>query len=119
MSSTPHIGPWRTPSQGHLTPDANGDPQTDYARWRLVDEEGRQTWRYLESDEENQKWPQSIADKYHLGLPTVFDAQLAQCDLELTSNDAIGSSRTPRGQDAVRSCREWTIVLLTSTTRAW
>jgi hypothetical protein len=25
MSSTPHIGPWRTPTEGHLTPDANGD----------------------------------------------------------------------------------------------
>ncbi|KAJ5199279.1 Prenyltransferase/squalene oxidase [Penicillium cf. griseofulvum] len=70
MSSTPHIGPWRTPAEGHLTPDANGDLKTDYSRWRLVDEEGRQTWRYLESDEENQKWPQSIADKYHLGMPT-------------------------------------------------
>lgn len=71
MSSTPHIGPWRTPAEGHLTPDANGDLQTDYSRWRLVDEEGRQTWRYLESDAENKEWPQSIADKYHLGLPTV------------------------------------------------
>jgi lanosterol synthase len=73
MSSTPHIGPWRTPTEGHLTPDANGDLKTDYTRWRLVDEEGRQTWRYLESDAENNEWPQSVADKYHLGLPTVFN----------------------------------------------
>ena len=72
MSSTPHIGPWRTPAEGHLTPDDNGDLKTDYSRWRLVDEEGRQTWRYLESDVENQEWPQTIADKYHLGIPTVF-----------------------------------------------
>ncbi|KGO43305.1 Terpenoid cyclases/protein prenyltransferase alpha-alpha toroid [Penicillium expansum] len=70
MSSTPHIGPWRTPAEGHLTPDDNGDLKTDYSRWRLVDEEGRQTWRYLESDVENQEWPQTIADKYHLGIPT-------------------------------------------------
>ncbi|CAG8086924.1 unnamed protein product [Penicillium nalgiovense] len=70
MSSTSHIGPWRTPAEGHLTPDANGDLKTDYTRWRLVDEEGRQTWRYLESDVENNEWPQSVADKYHLGLPT-------------------------------------------------
>ncbi|CAG8131311.1 unnamed protein product [Penicillium olsonii] len=70
MSSTPHIGPWRTPAEGHLTSDANGDPQTDYSRWRLLDEEGRHTWRYLESDAEHEAWPQTIADKYHLGLPT-------------------------------------------------
>lgn len=66
-----HIAPWRTAAEGHLTQDANGDGKTDYSRWRLLDDRGRQTWHYLESDEENAKWPQSIADKYHLGLPTV------------------------------------------------
>jgi lanosterol synthase len=66
------IGPWRTDAQGHLTADENGDSKTDYARWRLVNEAGRQTWRYLESDEEHEDWPQSIADKYHLGMPTVI-----------------------------------------------
>lgn len=66
-----HIAPWRTAAQGHLTVDANGDPKTDYSRWRLLDDRGRQTWHYLESDEENEKWPQSIADKYFLGLPLV------------------------------------------------
>ncbi|KAE8416353.1 terpenoid cyclases/protein prenyltransferase alpha-alpha toroid [Aspergillus pseudocaelatus] len=64
------IAPWRTAAQGHLTADANGDPKTDYSRWRLLDDDGRQTWHYLESDEENAKWPQSVADKYFLGLPT-------------------------------------------------
>ncbi|KAH8430406.1 terpene cyclase/mutase family protein [Aspergillus melleus] len=64
-----HIAPWRTAAQGHLTLDANGDPKTDYSRWRLLDDRGRQTWHYLESDEENEQWPQSIADKYFLGLP--------------------------------------------------
>lgn len=67
-----HIGPWRTAAQGHLTVDDNGDAQTDYARWRLLDDRGRQTWRYLESDEENDNWPQSVAEKYFLGLPMVF-----------------------------------------------
>jgi len=47
------------------------DEKTDYTRWRLLDERGRQTWHYLSSDEEVQKWPQSVAYKYHLGLPTV------------------------------------------------
>jgi hypothetical protein len=60
------IGPW------HLTIDANGDEKTDYSRWRLLDDRGRQTWHYIESDEEDEKWPQSVADRYSLGLPTVF-----------------------------------------------
>jgi lanosterol synthase len=67
-----HIAPWQTESQGHLSPDANNDLKTDYSKWRLLDDDGRQTWHYLESDEENKKWPQSIADKYFLGLPTVI-----------------------------------------------
>ncbi|PYH98377.1 lanosterol synthase [Aspergillus ellipticus CBS 707.79] len=70
MSGPLGIGPWRTPAQGHLTRDANGDLKTDYSRWRLRDDRGRQTWHYLESDEENGQWPQSVADKYFLGLPT-------------------------------------------------
>jgi hypothetical protein len=45
--------------------------KTDYRRWRLLDERGRQTWHYLESDEELKSWPQSVADRYLLGLPTV------------------------------------------------
>jgi len=45
--------------------------RTDYTRWRLLDEAGRQTWHYLESDEEVKAWPQSIADKWHLNMPTV------------------------------------------------
>lgn len=45
--------------------------RTDYSRWRLLDERGRQTWHYLADDEAAKKWPQSTADKYFLGLPTV------------------------------------------------
>lgn len=48
------------------------DPRTDPSRWRLLDEQGRQTWHYLRSDEEIKEWPQSIADRYFLGLPTVW-----------------------------------------------
>lgn len=49
--------------------------KTDYSRWRLLDEKGRQTWHYLEDDEEVKKWPQTTADKYFLGLPTVGSDQ--------------------------------------------
>ena len=47
------------------------DEKTDIYRWRLLDERGCQTWHYLESDKEIKAWPQSIADKYFLGLPLV------------------------------------------------
>ena len=45
--------------------------RTDYTRWRMLDESGRQTWHYLVDDEDAEEWPQSIADKYFLDLPTV------------------------------------------------
>jgi lanosterol synthase len=45
--------------------------RTDYSRWRLQDDEGRQTWHYLEDDELVKDWPQTFADKYFLGLPIV------------------------------------------------
>ncbi|TAQ87209.1 hypothetical protein B7494_g4465 [Chlorociboria aeruginascens] len=44
--------------------------RTDYTRWRLLGERGRQTWHYLEDDEDAKEWPQTIADRYFLGLPT-------------------------------------------------
>lgn len=44
--------------------------KTDYSRWRLRDERGTQTWHYL-TEEQAKEWPQSTADKYHLGLSTV------------------------------------------------
>lgn len=47
------------------------DEKTDYSRWRLRADYGRHTWHYLKSEEEIKKWPQSIAEKYHLGLATV------------------------------------------------
>lgn len=45
--------------------------RTDYSRWRLLDDNGRQTWHYLEDDEDAKEWPQSTADKYFLDIPTV------------------------------------------------
>ena len=55
------------------------DEATDIERWRLLDDRGRQTWHYLESDEEVQEWPQSIADRYHLGLKLVSISGLYIC----------------------------------------
>ncbi|CAG8444507.1 1405_t:CDS:2 [Acaulospora colombiana] len=43
--------------------------RTDLTRWRLKVDHGRQTWHYLESEEEIRNYPQSIIEKYWLGLP--------------------------------------------------
>lgn len=45
---------------------------TDLSNWRLRVEEGAQTWHYLNTDEERKAWPQTVWDKYHLGLPIVI-----------------------------------------------
>lgn len=47
------------------------EEKTDLTRWRMLDENGRHTWRYLEDDEAVREWPQSYADKWYLGLETV------------------------------------------------
>ena len=44
--------------------------KTDYTLWRLKVEHGRQTWHYI-TPKEGESWPQSIPEKYHLGLETV------------------------------------------------
>ena len=49
----------------------NETQKTDLARWRLLDEHGRQTWHYLETEHQAHNWPQTTADRYHLGLPFV------------------------------------------------
>jgi hypothetical protein len=50
------------------------DKETDLERWRLLDERGRQTWHYLKTDKEVKAWPQTLADRHHLGLPLVWHA---------------------------------------------
>ncbi|KAK5113437.1 hypothetical protein LTR85_010865 [Meristemomyces frigidus] len=72
-----------TRKRGLSTQQANGtakpvervnDPKTDYTRWRLEDDRGRQTWHYLRSDDELKQWPQTTADKYHIGMNTGLPA---------------------------------------------
>lgn len=45
-------------------------PQTQPTRWRLHLNEGAHHWRYVDEDEAARR-PQSAAEKYFLGLPTV------------------------------------------------
>lgn len=47
------------------------EDKTDRSRWRMLDENGRHTWHYLEDDEALKKWPLSVADMYFLGFDTV------------------------------------------------
>lgn len=60
------------PANGATKPvESPEDSKTDYTRWRLEDDRGRQTWHFLKSDEELKQWPLTTADKYHMGLDTV------------------------------------------------
>ncbi|KAF8310084.1 terpene synthase [Clavulina sp. PMI_390] len=52
-------------------PASGREPFTDYTRWRLkADDGGRQIWHYMETDAQDEAWPQNTVDKYWLGLPT-------------------------------------------------
>lgn len=68
----------RSAAQKPLNKAPTLSKRTDYTRWRLLDERGRQTWHYLENDEDAKEWPQTTADKYFLGLPTVCTLPLLQ-----------------------------------------
>ena len=71
--SVGHAARSQRPANGNGKPrnSVKSDERTDLHRWRLLDERGRQTWHYLESDEDAAEWPQSTADRYFLGLPLV------------------------------------------------
>lgn len=47
------------------------DDRTHPHEWRLRNVRGRQTWHHLETKDEQAAWPQTTADKYHLGMDTV------------------------------------------------
>ncbi|KAM3507803.1 hypothetical protein MY11210_007006 [Beauveria gryllotalpidicola] len=59
----------RTDGSARETAKSNVEGKTDYARWRLKDDDSRHTWHYLIDDDELDKWPQSNAEKYYLNLP--------------------------------------------------
>ncbi|KAL2830617.1 terpenoid cyclases/protein prenyltransferase alpha-alpha toroid [Aspergillus cavernicola] len=59
----------------------------DRSRWRLKNDNGRHTWHYLEDDEAVRLWPQTLADKYYLGLPlNQPDLPLPQSPLDAVKN---------------------------------
>jgi hypothetical protein len=91
------------------------DLKTDHTRWRMKNDDGRQTWHYLESDEELTAWPMTSADKYYLGMDTVG------CSItNFTSQHGLtihtGRTTTFKGHDSSTSCRKWPGVLLATPT---
>ncbi len=93
------------------------DEATDIQRWRLLDERGRQTWHYLETDEEVKTWPQSTADRYHLGLPlvsTISNSSTSEGP-QLTDKDLTGPTRPSTTHDSPRLRSECPCLLLSST----
>jgi lanosterol synthase len=58
-------------ANGSIKHEDVNDLKTDHTRWRMKNVDGRQTWHYLESDEELKAWPMTSADKYYLGMDTV------------------------------------------------
>ncbi|KMP02262.1 hypothetical protein CIRG_10085 [Coccidioides immitis RMSCC 2394] len=63
-------------------PEARSDPRL----WRMRAVEGRQSWHYLD-EEEAKKWPQTLADRWYLNLPTDLpDLPKAKKPLEAVDN---------------------------------
>jgi hypothetical protein len=58
-------------SNGTVYQEYDAELKTDHSRWRMKNVDGRQTWHYLESDEQLKAWPMTAADKYYLGQDTV------------------------------------------------
>lgn len=89
--------------------------RTDHTRWRMLDEKGRQTWHYLQDDEDAKEWPQSTADKYFLGLPTVSFSP----DNIAHFSRSTGTSRFANCENPSRYCEERSRFLQEPPTSAW
>jgi hypothetical protein len=62
-----------------------GLESTDLQRWRLDSNEGVHHWKYLNEHEATQK-QQSFAERYLLGLPTVYPhPYTSDCRIQLTN----------------------------------
>jgi lanosterol synthase len=63
-------------ANGTVKQEHSVDLKTDHLRWRMKNVDGRQTWHYLESDEQLKAWPMTSADKYYLGMDTVGQSNM-------------------------------------------
>jgi len=88
------------PSQ-HSNIHADLSSRTDRTRWRLIGDKGEQRWTYLQTQEEIKAWPQSTADKYHLGMPLHLpDLPVPQTPLDSARNgvEFFEKLQLPAGQ---------------------
>ncbi|PWZ01644.1 putative lanosterol synthase [Testicularia cyperi] len=74
-----------------MAPSSSSSPPlgaTDPARWRLkVSDGGRHLWHYLRDDAQCDAWPQTVEDKYWLGLETDLpDLPKANTPIQSASN---------------------------------
>ena len=93
------------------------DKATDLERWRLLDERGCQTWHYLQSDEEVEAWPQSIADRHHLGLDLVCVYWLFRFSFPI--NLSVGPPEVCKANDALDRCPQCYIPLCQFPAATW
>ena len=96
--------------------------KTDLTRWRLRDDRGRQTWHYLEKDEELEQWPMTFADKYFLGMDTVSFIQAnTECQrfpISLYTERKVGTTNVTEAQHSHAGLRKCHRVLLEAATPA-
>jgi len=78
-------------ANGSIKHEDVNDLKTDHTRWRMKNVDGRQTWHYLESDEQLKAWPMTSADKYYLGQDTV-------CQQETLSARCLYSNNLTRAR---------------------
>ena len=98
--------------------EESADQRTDPRRWRMLDEGGRHTWHYLLSEEQAKAWPQSTADKWYLGLPTVSQTPTKRSSTAADSKIA-GTAHAGRGRDTFSFSAECHFLLLPPATPTW
>lgn len=85
---------------------------TDYSRWRLsFTEDGGHLWNYLKTDEECQQNPQTVLDKYWLGLPTVR-CMVRACVLIAHAGTGVAHSASTENTTGCRA--QWLRILQAS-----
>lgn len=94
-----------------------GHTKTDRRKWRLLDERGRQRWRYLRSEEEAQAWPIQTFENYALGLDTVCMHALPFPSGYQTLMNFVGTTRPHSCTHTLQGRGQWPQLLQPAATR--
>src|SRR5262245_7542238 len=93
-------------------PLSGSQPFTDYSKWRLlVNDGGRHTWHYMNTEEEAESWPQNSVDKFWLGMPVVCRHTLES--VEVLRTMILESARITTGQGSSFCGSKWVFFLQT------